>query len=45
MIVGVPREIKADEYRIALLPVAVNIRGGKITNAVAGDIFPDLPAG
>jgi alanine dehydrogenase len=46
VLVGVPKEIKRDEYRVAILPVcveemarAINIMGGEVTNeAVARTI-------
>ncbi len=47
MIIGVPREIKADEYRVAMLPyarkLAVNTQDGRIVNQAVAEVFPDLP--
>ena len=47
MIIGVPREVKADEYRVALLPSAayqLSQRGHRVlveTGAGAGSGYPD----
>ena len=42
MRVGVPKEIKPDEYRVAMMPVGVELMVKNIDKALAiNDRFPD----
>lgn len=42
MIIGIPKEIKKEEYRVSVTPFGVSVKPGEVQQAINGRCRPTL---